>query len=55
MSMRSRRKIVSLHRHVAVQRQAVEQRGGVPYLTERTVCARCGAVLDEHPRRLAAA
>jgi hypothetical protein len=53
--MQEQKKALRRHRHAWSRLQVVEQRGGVPYLTGRTVCSRCGAVHGEQPRRLAAA
>jgi NMD protein affecting ribosome stability and mRNA decay len=43
------------HKHTAVKRHTLRQRAGVPYEMQRTVCARCGRVLDERPLRRTAA
>jgi NMD protein affecting ribosome stability and mRNA decay len=43
------------HKHTAVTTHAIDQRAGVPYEVERTVCSDCRRVLDERPLRRAAA
>jgi NMD protein affecting ribosome stability and mRNA decay len=43
------------HKHTAVTTHAINQRAGVPYEVERTVCSDCRRVLDERPLRRAAA
>lgn len=44
-----------VHKHKVVRLYAVQQRAGVPYEVERTVCADCRRVLEERPLRRAAA
>jgi hypothetical protein len=41
------------HKHVAVTTYLLHQVDGLPYEVERTVCARCGRVLDSRPLRRA--
>ena len=44
-----------LHRHTAVVKHVLAQRGGVPYELERKVCSGCERVLEERRVRRAAA
>jgi len=44
-----------LHRHKVVVTHALQQRAGVPYEVEQTVCMDCRRVLDERTLRRAAA
>lgn len=43
------------HAHKAVRTYVLDQRLGVPYEVERTVCADCRQVLEERPLKRAAA
>jgi NMD protein affecting ribosome stability and mRNA decay len=43
------------HSHRAVRTYVLEQRLGIPYEVERTVCAECRQVLQERPLKRAAA
>jgi len=44
-----------LHRHRAVSTRVVEQRAGIPWEFERTVCLGCARVIRERPLRRTAA
>jgi hypothetical protein len=43
------------HSHRAVRTYVLDQRLGIPYEVERTVCAECRQVLEERPLKRAAA
>jgi len=43
------------HKHTAVVKHELRQRGGVPYDVEIKVCATCDRVLDRRPVKRAAA
>jgi hypothetical protein len=43
------------HKHTAVVKHELRQRGGVPYEVERKICSACARLLDERPVKRAAA
>jgi RNase P subunit RPR2 len=43
------------HKHTAITAHALQQRAGIPYEVERTICLDCRRLLKERPLRRAAA
>ena len=44
-----------VHKHKAITAHALQQRAGIPYEVERTICLDCRRLLDERPLRRTAA